>query len=129
MKLRGSMLEDDIRQGLITSRQTLFGERPFEDERFTHLLHEIKARFPKLMTAYLLHWIPDQGFDCYRVLINTEHIFYIDIDRVDWSVNDAETQSINDYRKGLKKHGQLDLLIALDLAANDMKNETKNEGF
>lgn len=129
MKLRGSMLEDDIRTSLIAGHKWLFGKTAFEDDRFTHLLSEIKGRFPTFATAYLLDWTPDQGFDCYRVLINTEYIFYVDIDRDDWSVNEAETQSVSNYKKGLKKHPQLWLMIALDLAANDMKRETKNEGF
>lgn len=123
MKLIGSMLEDDIRKGLIGSRQLIFGEKPFEDERFIHLLRKIKEHFPFVKTAYLLAWTPDQGEDFFTVLIDSAVIFEIELDRFDSNVTPIVTiEKVANYTRRLKKKQEkITLFIAMDLSCNDLK--------
>jgi hypothetical protein len=67
MKLIGSQL--------MTSKRSLFYEE--EGRRLRNVLQQ---SFPLMTTAHILHWIPEQGEDIYKVLINDSLIVENELD-------------------------------------------------
>lgn len=69
MKLIGSRTEEGYR------RELLAGQRFFlEDRRGRVLFSMIQAKFPKVKTVNLGHWVPEQGEDFYDILIDDEAV-------------------------------------------------------
>ncbi|MGF9910436.1 hypothetical protein [Brevibacillus porteri] len=117
MKLIGSKLEQEIREQLNKSNQSLF-----KSEEKRRLLEVIRSSYPEMNTAYIVHWIPEQGEDIYKILINDSIIAEVELDRY----NDLEpivaTKTISQYLQGLSKQCRITLAVALDLAKQDLKN-------
>ncbi|WP_059173291.1 hypothetical protein [Bacillus sp. FJAT-27445] len=119
MKLIGSKTEQEIRKLLIKSNELLFKS---EEER--RLLEVIKSSCPEMITAYILHWIPEQGEDIYKILINDSIIAVIELDRNNFELEPkVETLTISQYLKGLSKQNRIKLAVALDLAKQDLKDK------
>lgn len=112
MKLIGSKLEQELREQLILSHESLF-----KSEEKKRLLKAIRSLFPEMKTAYIIHWIPEQGEDIYKILIDDNNILEIELDRYD-SHNEpiVEITTITKYIQGLSKQNQIKLAVALDLA-------------
>lgn len=58
VKLIESKLEQELREQLILSNESLF-----KNEEKKRLLKAIKSLFREMKTAYIIHWIPEQGED------------------------------------------------------------------
>lgn len=118
MKLIGSKLEQELREQLIKSKHSLFNG---EEKR--RLFEVIRSLFPEIKTAYIVQWIPEQGEDIYKILINDSVIAEIELDRYDVEVEpNVEYKDISQYLHGLSKQKRIKLAVALDLAKQDLKN-------
>ncbi len=118
VKLVGSKTEQDFKQQLIKSNKLLF-----DDEEYKNLLKVLYEYFPNMRTAYIIHWIPEQGEDIYRLLIDDSLIAEIALDRINLEVKPlVESALISQYRQGLTKINQIKLLVALDLAKKDLES-------
>jgi hypothetical protein len=118
VKLFGSKKEQEIRELLIRSNQLLF-----KSEEKKRLLEVIKSSYPGMNTAYIIHWIPEQGEDIYQILINDNIISEIELERNNLDVEPiVESIEITQYLHGLSKHNQIKLAVALDLAKQDLKD-------
>ena len=117
MKLRGSKTEEDFRAQLIESNRSLFGS---EDGR--QISGILKKLYPQMITAYIIHWIPEQREDFYRILINDDTIARIELDHDNAMEPVVESITISQYLLGLSRVNQIQLAVALDLATKDMKN-------
>lgn len=118
MKLRGSKTEKDFRDRLIESNHSLFSS---EDDR--KLLRVLKKLYPQMITAYIIHWIPEQGEDFYRILINDDIIAKIELDHDDAMEPVVESMTVPQYLLGLSRINQIQLAVALDLARKDIRNK------
>lgn len=114
MKLIGSKTEEEIRKQLIKSNQLLF-----KSEEKKRLLEVIRSLYPEMNTAYIIDWIPEQGEDIYKLLINDNIIVKIELDRYNEEIEPiVESKSISEYLQGLSKRNQIKLGVALDLTKN-----------
>jgi len=114
MKLLGTRLEDTFRSQLQRSHEALFLKR--ENPR---LLKSVCSAFPQTRSAYVLHWIPEQGEDIYTVLVNDNAVATFELSRFDEDiVSPNKVLSIEEYKKNLKINKQIQLAVALDLAAS-----------
>lgn len=119
MNLIGSKTEDEMRNELLKSHKGLF-----QDSQENKLLGVLKRFFPEMKTAYVLNWTPEQGEDFYCVLINTDIIAQLEIDRIDLNADPiVEKNSISDYKRGLKNIWQIQLAVAIELARKDLLNQ------
>ena len=117
MRLIGSKTEQDFRDEFIKSHNSLFNEHCND-----RLLNVLRTNFPNMKTAYFIGITPDQGEDLYTMLIDTNTISFIELDRYNLLIEPiVEFISIDDYRQGLSKCQQIKLLVALDLAQEDLK--------
>ena len=115
MKLSDSLTEHGYREQLISSHQSLFN-----DSSKKQLYACLKEFCPEMKTAYILGWTPEQGEDIYRVLINTDTICAIELERGQDEPTAIETIQLKKYEKELSKTGRIKLAVALDLAAKDI---------
>lgn len=113
MKLIGSMVEQELRTQLIGSNQSLFSS-----EGNQRLLNLLKTQYPKMITAYVIHWIPEQGEDLYEILINDDTVAKIELSHDDDVAPIAESVAISQYLHRLSKVNQIKLAVALDLVKN-----------
>lgn len=65
MKLRGTLTEQQFKEQLLKSHNSLF-----TDPSYKRLLQLLQDTYQDLKTAYVLNWIPEQGEDIYTILIN-----------------------------------------------------------
>ncbi|RUT46783.1 hypothetical protein EJP82_11180 [Paenibacillus anaericanus] len=118
MKLIGSKLEQELREQLIISNQSLF-----KSEEKRRLVEVIKNSFPEMKTAYIVNWIPEQGEDIYKILINDSLIADIELDRYNNEIEPiVESKDVPQYLHGLSKQNRIKLAVALDLAKQELKN-------
>lgn len=117
MKLIGSKTEQEFREQLIQSKKSLFSG---EDRR--NLREVISKFYPQMKTAYVLDWIPEQGEDLYKILINDDIIGKIELrcSNVDEPI--VESLTVSQYLHSLSKRNQIQLAVALDLAQRDIGN-------
>ncbi|SFE91105.1 hypothetical protein SAMN05518672_11219 [Chitinophaga sp. CF118] len=115
MKLMGSEIEKEFRTQLIESHKALFTEN-----YNSMLLAVLKRLFPSMITAYVIYWIPEQGEDFYWILIDDKLVAKIEINHNKTGDPQAELVSIDEYKRGLNKLRQIQLLVAMDLARKDM---------
>jgi len=114
MKLIGSKTEKELREQLIKSHYSLFN-----DKSKLGLLNALKD-FIDIKSAYIIDWIPEQGEDIYTILINTDIIVIVELDRLNLHLEPVlNTISINEFKKGLSKIHQIKLAVAIDLAMNN----------
>jgi hypothetical protein len=115
MKLIGSKVEAEYRKQLIRSRKSLF-----EDKEKRIVLASLRVRYPKMKTAYTLNWIPEQGEDIYCILVDTDLIVSVEVDRMN---KDSEPlikdTSLEQYQRKLSKTGRIKLAVAVDLAQSE----------
>ncbi|WP_106766551.1 hypothetical protein [Paenibacillus faecalis] len=118
MKLIGSKLEQELKEQLIKSNQSLF-----KSEEKRRLLEVIRSSFSEMKATYIVNWIPEQGEDIYKILINDNIIAEIELDRYSDEVEPiVEFEDVPHYLQGLSKHNQIKLAVALDLAKQELKN-------
>ncbi|RAT97933.1 hypothetical protein [Brevibacillus sp. Leaf182] len=118
MKLKGSKTEQDFRVHLIKSHTSLF-----QDESNERLLSVLQKSFPEMRTAYFIGHIPEQGEDLYTILVNTDIIATIELDRYNLGEKPIVGRlSLQDYSKGLSKINLIKIAVALDLAQRDLEN-------
>jgi hypothetical protein len=113
MKLIGSITEEDYRRDLKA------GQRFFlEERRGRELFARIKAKFPKLKTVSLLHWVPEQGEDVYEILIDDEAVLKVEVPHSFGHSDELDFDYIKlkNYVHGLSRSSQIKLAVALDLA-------------
>lgn len=119
MKLIGSRQEKEYIKELKKSHYALF-----YNKSNLRLLNVIKSICPEVKTAYVIDWTPDQGEDIYEVLIDTNIIAWIELDKFDFnSAPIFEKAPLIDHLKKLKKRKKTKLLVALDLAYKDIEFE------
>ena len=104
---------DKLKQELNESMHSLlFGEsNPL-------LLAALKAKYPDLVKAVVLTWIPEQAEDMYWVLVSRKQIAVAELTRIgNVSVEDVviETQSVEEYRVSLSTTNMRRLTAALEL--------------
>ncbi|MGD6817982.1 hypothetical protein ACQCVE_13045 [Metabacillus sp. 113a] len=118
MKLIGSKTEQDIRKQLVKSNELLF-----KSEENKRLLEVIRSLYPEMKVAYIIDWIPEQGEDIYKLLINENIILEIELDRYNAEIDPIiESKSITQYLQGLSKQKQIKLGVARDLANKYLDN-------
>lgn len=118
MKLVGSKTEQDIRQQLIKSNKSLF-----EEEEKLRLRDVLQENFPNMRTAYVINWIPEQGEDIYKVLVDDILIADIELDRLNQDTKPLiKSVPISEYKVGLSKLNQIKLAVAIDLAQTDLES-------
>ena len=120
MNLLGTKTEREYREQLIRSHKSLY-----EDADGKRILSALNRNFPDMKTAYFLDCIPEQGEDIYKILINSDVVAAIEVDRMD-KISDPliESISLREYRKGLNKIRQIQLAVALDLAQSNNSQAT-----
>lgn len=112
MRLIGSKMEQDLRKQLIESNKLLF-----ENKENKRLLSALEKYSPEMKTAYIIHWVPEQGEDIYKVLVNDSAIVEVELDRNDVAAKPlVSSTTISQYRQGLSKLNRIKLEVALDLA-------------
>jgi hypothetical protein len=115
MKLIGSKTEQEFREQLIKSNFSLFN-----DEDMRGLLDVLWRHFLAIKSAYFLDHIPDQGVDFYKILINTDMIAQIELERHNIEAEPlVELIPIGSYKHGLSKRGQIQLAVAMDLSVKN----------
>ncbi|MCU6792382.1 hypothetical protein OB236_09600 [Paenibacillus sp. WQ 127069] len=116
MKLKGTKTEKDFYDQLINQQKYLFQE--------IRLLELLRKIYPKMRTTYVLDWIPEQGEDIYTVLVNTDSVCEVELDRYDLSVEPIvkSVKTVTAFTKGLRKLARIKLEVAIDLAQKDMAN-------
>ena len=120
MKLIGSKTEIEFREILMKGHVSLFN-----DQSYFPLLSILKEEVPNMKTAYFINSIPEQGETFYTMLIDLNTIVKLEISRSEQKLlSPVETQSVNNYKKGLSKMKQTQLAVALDLAKIDIDNHT-----
>lgn len=86
------------------------------------LLSALKTRFPDLLGAYVVDWIPEQGEDIYTVIIGRDLVAVIEIDRQSAAGEPLiDVYTIEEYRKehpSLSKERRRKLAVALELIKN-----------
>jgi hypothetical protein len=116
LNLRGTKTEQDFREELIASRNSLFhdtGKRKFLEILF--------KQFTDMKTAYVLDWIPDQDEALYSILIDDKIIVRINLDRYTLEmVGKGKLIPLREYQKGLSKIRQIQLAVAMELAQKDL---------
>ncbi|MFG0215391.1 hypothetical protein ACFU8X_19975 [Brevibacillus porteri] len=118
MKLKGSKTEQDFRIQLTKSHTSLFQER-----LNARLLSVLQKSFSEMRTAYLIGHTPEQGEDLYTILVNTDTIVVIELDRYNLDAKPIVGRlALQDYSKGLSKINQIKIAVALDLAQRDLEN-------
>ncbi|MEH6631644.1 MAG: hypothetical protein V7776_12485 [Halopseudomonas aestusnigri] len=121
MTLRGSWREEKLRGKLLAFREALFNN--VEDRKM--LMWLMKA-YPDMYTAYLLHWIPEQGEDIYHYLINADKICIIEVSRVDPKLEPIiEDYPLEFYKKEFGKEDRIQFEIAQELVKSDFKKYVK----
>jgi len=114
MRLIGSDIEAKYRSELIHSNHLLFsggGNR--------RLLASINRAFPDMKSAFVLDWVPEQGEDIFTVLVNDNKVAAFELPRSNNELADARNvQTVDAYRRGLRKHRAIKLAVALDLLSN-----------
>ena len=122
MKLIGSKIEKDFRAELIKSRDSLFNEK-----NMGKLLTVLRASDAELKTAYIIDWTPEQGEDIYRVLVNTDYIAMVELDRINPNAGPiVEKMPLSEYQQGLSKSARIKLAVAIDLAEKGLGVESSN---
>ncbi|TMV50632.1 hypothetical protein FE783_08025 [Paenibacillus mesophilus] len=117
MKLIRSKTEQDFRVRLINSHKSLFQEKSNE-----RLLSVLRNSFPDMRTAYFIGHTPEQEEDLYTILINTDTIARIEMNRYNHDIKpNVVVISLRDYVIGLSKMSQIKLTVALDLAKKDLE--------
>ena len=112
MKLIGRKIEAKYREQLISSHKSLF-----EDEEKKKVLSALRIRYPEMKSAYPIDWIPEQGEDIYRILINTDLVVTVELDRLDEESEVLiEAISLDQYQRRLSKTERIKLAVAIDLA-------------
>lgn len=118
MKRKGSKTEQDFRVQLIKSHTSLFQEASNE-----RLLSVLQKSFPEMRTAYFIGHTPEQGEDLYTILVNTDTIASIELDRYNLDAEPIVGRlSLQDFSKGLSKINQIKIAVALDLAKRYLEN-------
>lgn len=107
--LKGTKTEHEIRKQLINSRLIRSNENESK-------LYQALKSVGVFNFAHILHWTPEQGEDIYLVLINDNFIVKIEIDKIGETEPIIDFISLSRYRKGLKKQGQIQLEIAIELS-------------
>lgn len=111
MKLIGSNIEAQYREELVLSRDELF-----KKNCAPRLLEILRKNYPNLDSAFVLHWIPEQGEDIYEVLINEDEVFTVEIPRVDAVDCIIKTLPMNKFIDQTRsKQKKIKLAVALDL--------------
>lgn len=124
MKLIGSIKEQEFSRQLISSHHALFNQVPEGNSK----LKILQDKFSNLVTAYCLHWIPEQEQDILTYLINTDTVAIVETDRHDLSIEPIiETMTVSKYRIGRSKNDQIKLAVALNLAQEDLRANGTNE--
>lgn len=115
MKLIRSGLEKKYRDELQSGHHALFN-----DSANRRLLNSIRRAFPKMYSAYVLDWIPEQGEDIFTVLVDDNTVVTFELSKLDCELAEAQNvRMTKDYQRALKKHKMIKLLIALELAAEN----------
>ena len=115
MRLIGSKTEQDIRKQLIASNKSIFQEGDN-----LRLRVALQGEFPNMKTAYVLNWIPEQGEDIYKVLVDNFIVAEVELDRVNPSTKPiVNSIPISQYQIGLSKLNQIKLAVAIELAEKD----------
>ncbi|WP_307215115.1 hypothetical protein [Paenibacillus tundrae] len=123
MKLKGTATEEAYRAELQRTYDYIFNT---EDGRILH--QTIMEKVEDFQTAYIIDWIPDQGGDFFKLIVNGEMLVLIEIEEeIDFLTKDIikkvisyESQSIKTYKKELSKTNQIKLEVAIDLCQTDM---------
>ncbi len=77
-----------------------------------------------MKTAYFIDWIPEQCEDIFEILIDTDFIAIIQIERLNRKTEPlVDVIKLKDYKKGLKKIEQIKLAVAIDLAKKDISSK------
>jgi hypothetical protein len=117
MKLRGSLTEQQYKEQLLKSHNSLF-----VDPSYKRLLQLLQDNYQDFKTAYFLDWIPEQGEDICTILINNKYIAIIELDRHNMQVEPIiQSISIKEYRTRLSKTNQILLAVAQALSIEDLK--------
>ncbi|MFD1885508.1 hypothetical protein [Paenibacillus wenxiniae] len=124
MRLKGTMTEQTYRNELQRSYDSLFKTESGKMMRIC-----IEQAVGHFITAYILHWIPEQGADFFTLLVDGQTIVHMEIEYAPSSSReekaspqlvDYTSYKIHDYTKGLSKTDQIKFEVALDMCHRDM---------
>jgi hypothetical protein len=102
--------EEEVRQKLESNRQWLFGD---EGGR---LLTALRTKLPGLTKAYVVNHVPEQGEDFYTVVVGSDLIAFVEVDRLSSGTEPiVELQSVREYHELHRKLGR-DLRENLEVA-------------
>ena len=124
MRLKGTKIENEFRSELLLSKQAIF-----ERDENVELLQILKDEYPLLMSAYILHWTPDQSEDIYVVLVNKDNLLCIEIAREEDSPPLVERMDLSRYSNGLSKINQIRLAVAQELAIKDIEVSSAHKSY
>ena len=111
MQLISNKTEARYRAELILSRDELF-----KKNGAPRLLKILRTNYPDLDSAFVLHWIPEQGEDIYEILINEHEILAVEISRIDTGECVTKIISLDEFLSRTRsKQKMIKLAVALDL--------------
>ncbi|WP_395373535.1 hypothetical protein [Marinicella sp. W31] len=116
MKLKDSLTERSLKKSLQKSKEVLFsGETPYRK-----ILLELQKEKFGLKSAYVLHYLPEQGEDIYTIITDSYEIVTIEFKRGSYTEAPIrkETISLDEYRKGLSRNDLIQLELATELLSN-----------
>ena len=108
MKLIGSNVEEAYRKELERGSNAFLG-----DNRNSNLYKILKKKRGYVNSAYFLNGYQLGDYENGTILLNNDVIVFYEI--TDGNLESFDMVSIESYKRGLKKHGMIKLLIALDL--------------
>lgn len=110
MKLIGSAIEEQYKRELEDGARYLLEERSYP-----RLLEALHRAVGAVESAYVLSGYKLSGYHTCNLLVNGTTVCHVEIS--DDQIETFNTISISEYKKGLKKRGQIKLQVALELAA------------
>ncbi len=109
MQLIGSKMEKDFRENLKKSNESFCSA--------SKLRTALESQGHSTANAFVLHWTPDQGEDIYLVLIEGAYLVSVELDRINPDTPPIyERIELKEYKQGLSRVNQVQLLVARDLA-------------
>lgn len=110
IKLRNGTLESEYLKMLKHLNILLL-----DDDSKVKIYAELKCIYTEVKSAYVLSYFGEPDYEVFTILVNNESVTEIAYEITDNVIEIIKTKNLNEYRRQLKKHGQIKLLLALEL--------------
>jgi hypothetical protein len=110
MKLLGTRTEEEFREQLLKSSDSLL------NGEYAKVGALLMAQFPELRTVFALGHTPEQDEDLFLLLINTDTLVSVDVDRRTGTASFRRHLDLDEYVKRLSQMKRILFAVAVDLA-------------